>query len=184
MDRRQFKQQLGKVYAFKKECRKEAVEILKRNGCVIEMNLSGMFFIDKGVYSIMEARVNENNDIQVNIESDDDYTQEVVGFDEATWDLVMLSDFMHALYDADGQEEDETDGDGFLDLVKEEYGLGFSDTYDITDPGVTEGVLVYRRNSDGELERIACIEDGISVSDIEKMDDNEFEDFLKEHDLI
>ena len=45
-------------------------------------------------------------------------------------------------------------------------------------------VSVYKKGEDGEYYFISQIEDDISVSDIENMDDDEFEDFLQEHELI
>lgn len=185
MDIRQFKEQLGKVYAFREECRKEAVEILKRNGGVVKMNLSRMFFIDRGVYSITNVWLDKDNDIQVTIESDDEHNQEVVGFDEATWDLVMLSDFMHSMYKADGQDEEETSE---FDFVDDEHGIGFDDgknkVYTSDGYELSDCVLVFKKDSNGKFKYEGHIDEGISVSDIEDMDETEFEDFLQEHDLI
>lgn len=185
MDIRQFKEQLGKVYAFTEECRKEAVEILKRNGGVVEMNLGRMFFIGRGGYTITKSWLDEDNNIRVTIESDGEHDQEVVGFDEATWDRVMLSDFMYSLYKADGQDEDETSE---FDFVDDEHGIGFDDgknkvyTSDGYEP--SDCVLVFKKDSNGKFKYEGHIDEGISVSDIEDMDETEFENFLVEYDLI
>lgn len=106
MDRTIFEIRLQCVHQFVADCENEAKEIVKRhNGKVnVEDSIAEnkYHFIGKGENAkFLSARL-ENGSFVVEIETESGETYDI-DFTEATWDLVMLSDLMSALYEIDGQ---------------------------------------------------------------------------------
>lgn len=109
MDRKEFENRLNSMYGFLSDCEKTAKEIVNRHGGSVDvetlMESDSYYFIDKEVGAEFKKVRIEEGEIAIDIETD--YGEiETVGFSEATWDFIMLSDLMSALYEADGQHLD------------------------------------------------------------------------------
>lgn len=107
MDRTIFELRLQCVHQFVADCETEAKEIVKRNGGIVHvkslMDSDSYYFIDKEENAkFLSVRVDDDK-LVIEIETEYSGTYDI-DFTEATWDLVMLSDLMSALYDIDGQE--------------------------------------------------------------------------------
>ena len=117
MNRKEFSAGLAGFHGFVEECRKAAIDIVSRHGGSVNleepMHKLSYFFIGLAAhYVFVRAYVAKHPEtdkdlIKFELLGSGPYTGTAhMDFEEATWDTILLSDVMHALFDIDGQGDD------------------------------------------------------------------------------